>query len=84
MRPRTEGANGRGTHTQTPTPNDDVISAFHAGGGGAGGGVAAAATQPFDRASSRSFLVAFDDSAAPGVAIVANADSIPESSVCNY
>ena len=51
MPAHTDGANGTGMGTQTPTPKYGVMSPFHAGGGGGGGGGGGAATQEFDSGS---------------------------------
>jgi hypothetical protein len=51
MPAHTDGANGTGMGTQTPTPKPGVISPFHAGGGGGGGGGSGAATQVLDGGS---------------------------------
>ena len=50
MPAHTDGTNGTGMGTQTPTPKPGVISPFHAGGGGGGGG-SGAATQVLDGGS---------------------------------
>jgi hypothetical protein len=53
MPAHTDGANGTGIGTQTPTEKKGVMSPFHAGGGGggAGGGAGAAATHVLDGGS---------------------------------
>jgi hypothetical protein len=51
MPAHTDGTNGTGMGTQTPTPKPGVISPFHAGGGGGGGGGSGAATQVLDGGS---------------------------------
>lgn len=51
MPAHTDGTNGTGMGTQTPTPKPGVISPFHAGGGGGGGGGSGAATQLLDGGS---------------------------------
>ena len=52
MPAHTDGTNGTGMGTQTPTPKPGVISPYHAGdGGGGGGGGSGAATQQLDGGS---------------------------------
>ena len=75
MPAHTDGTNGTGIGTQTPTEKYGVMSPFHTGGGGGGGGGggAGAATQVFDGGSN---TVPHPHSTAlltPGVTTVANA-----------